>query len=147
MFDSAWLVFKFLFSLALAAIASALLLTATDLAVDPSPIGIAALVLFFAALPWVDITRRSRALALVLFVLGLVMAIISGSRALGYAKFPQACGGRRSTLCEFENALFEIGGGLLAAVPVGLVAVLLLFVSIRMLMRTARSSRGYDFDG
>lgn len=147
MLDSAWLVFKFLFSLALGAVALVLLLTPPNLAVDPSFIGIAALLLFFAALPWVDLTRRSRELGLVLFVIGLGMALFSGRTALGYATFPRTCGGRRSTLCEFENALFEIGGGWLAAVPGGLFAAVLLVVSIRMLMRTARSRRGYDFDG
>jgi hypothetical protein len=135
MFDRAWLVFKLLFSAALVAAPVAFFVAAPRALAEPAFIGISAVLLFFAALPWVNFTAPNRSLALAGIVFSLGMAFLAGRTAFGFALFPRHCTGRRSVYCEFENLLFAAGGEYLAAAPFALFAAFLFAGSIRMLNR------------
>jgi hypothetical protein len=141
MLARAWLVFKLLFSTALVAIPIALVGTAPRAIDKPVFIGISALLLFLAALPWVKFERPNRALALAGIFLSLGIAILAARTAFGFVEFPRQCTGRRAALCEVENLLFSAGGEYLAATPFGVLAAFLLVGSLRMLNRAPRSKR------
>jgi len=138
MFNRAWFAFKLMFSIALVAAPIVLFSLAPRVVTDPVFIGIAALLLFFAALPWVNFERPNRALALAGMVFSFGIALLAARTAFGFEHLPRHCSGR-VVLCEFENILFFVGGEYLAAAPFGLMAAFLLVGSLRMLRR-ARST-------
>ena len=135
MVDRVWLAFKLLLSFVLVAAPLALFVVAPRARADPVFIGISAMLLFFAALPWVSFTTPNRGLGLSGIMFSLGVAFFAGRNAFGYVPFPHQCTGRRVAFCEFENLLFAAGGKYLAAAPLAIIAVLLLAVGIRMIDR------------
>lgn len=131
-----WTAFKLALSLALVAAPCAFLLAAPAAWGDPLFIGVAALLLFFAALPWVKFERGGRSVALAGIVFALGIAFAAWQVATRQAGYPQSCRGRRALFCEIENLLYAIGGPLLAAMPYALMASALLLLCIRALVRS-----------
>lgn len=136
MFNRAWVAFKVFLSLGLVAAPIALLVAAPHAAMEPLFIGIASMLLFFAALPWVDFSSPNRAVGLAGIVFSIWMALLGVRSAMGYVEFPQPCTGRGRVFCEFENLLFQLGGEYLAAAPFGLLALVLFRLSIRRVRGT-----------
>jgi hypothetical protein len=141
MLSHLWTAFKLLLSLALVAAPTALFVAAPSALQDPAFIGVAALLVFFAALPWVSFAEPNRALALsgvvASFGLGFIAVHIAS------AEFPRHCSGRRRLFCELENLLFSVGGENLAAAPWAAAAALL-FIGSTVLLRRLRHSWPHD---
>lgn len=139
MFNRMWLAFKLLLSATLVAAPIALLVVAPQALNDPVFIGISAVLLFFAALPWVNFTAPNRGLALAGVVFSIGVLFVAGRAVFGLVQFPRQCSGRGVVLCEFENLLFAAGGEYLAAAPLALLAAFLFVGSVRMLAHTSRA--------
>jgi hypothetical protein len=133
-----WFGFKFLLSSTLVAAAVALLYATSRLRLEPMAIGIASVLLFFAAWPWVDHTAPNRALGLVGIMISFGIAFIAMRHLADETTFPLLCTGRRALLCHVDNLLHAMGGKLLAALPYALCALLLLGYSVRSLIRSHR---------
>lgn len=131
-----WLGFKFLLSSTLVAAAVALLYATGWFRLEPMAIGIASVLLFFAAWPWVDHTAPNRALGLVGVMLSFGLGFLAISRLADGLTFPLLCTGRRSLLCHTDNLLHAMGGKLLVALPYALLALLLLGYSVRAVFRS-----------
>ncbi len=138
MFNQLWLAFKLLLSTTLVAAPITLLVVAPQALSDPVFIGISAMLLFFAALPWLNFTAPNRGLALAGIVFSLGASFLAARTALGSVQFPRQCSGRGVVYCEIENLLFAVGGEYLAAAPFALFAALLFAGSIRMLTNANR---------
>lgn len=99
---------------------------------------------FFAALPWVNLQRPSRALGLVAVVFGVVVLLLAVRQMLQPEDFPQDCSSRRRAfLCHVENGLFEVGGAVLAALPYALAGLALLLIGVRLVWRLRRQPGGH----
>jgi hypothetical protein len=106
--------------------------------------GIMGGLVFFAALPWVNFQRPSRALGLVIVVFGLMTLLLAGRIMLHPEVFPQDCSSRRrGVLCIVENGLFEVGGALLAGLPYALAGLALLLIGARLVWRLRRQPGGH----
>jgi hypothetical protein len=106
--------------------------------------GIMGGLVFFAALPWVNFQRPSRALGLVVVVFGLMTLLLAVSQMLQPEDFPQDCSSRRrGVLCHVENGLFEVGGAVLAALPYALAGLALLVIGVRLVWRLRRQPGGH----
>ena len=139
MLDRLWIAFKLIFSAVLVAAPIAFFVAAPRALKEPAFIGVAALMLFFAALPWVNFTGPSRGLALAGVFSSVGMTFIAGQTAFGFVQFPRPCSGRSVVFCESQNLLFAVGGEQLAAAPFALVAAFLFAGSFRMLTRVGRT--------
>ena len=101
---------------------------------------------FFAALPWVNVQRSSRALGLVGVALGLVVLSLAVSEGLSPERFPLECSSRRrGVFCHFQNLLFDLGGSVLAAAPFGLLGLLLLLFGVRLAWKLRRQAGGHSW--
>ena len=136
-----WRVFKLLLSAALAALAGLFLYLFATLGFPAFLLGAASALLFFAAWPWVQHDRPNRALSLVIVVFAIMFAISALHVASGGASLPQQCTGRRTLYCEFENALFAVGGNLLAASPFALCSAVAFAIGLGSLRRLRNQSR------
>jgi len=134
MFERIWIGFKLLLSISLIAAPCALLLAAPQALTDPIFIGLAAFLVFFAALPWVNFAKPGRSLGLAGIFFGIGIAVLSIQTAAGAVSLPRACGGRYSFLCELENLLLLLGGELLAATPLAICALVMFAVSVRLVL-------------
>ncbi|MDB5898688.1 MAG: hypothetical protein JWP41_2290 [Ramlibacter sp.] len=141
MFNRAWVIFKLLLSVALVAIPIALFVAAPRALLEPAFVGLSAMLVFFAAILWVDFTRPNRALGLAAIVISIGIALLGARTALGYVQFPQPCSGRGRLFCEIENLLFLIGGEFLAAAPFGVLAVCTFALGVRVVGRAGRAGR------
>ena len=139
MLNRIWISFKIVLSITLVAAPISLLALAPQALADPVFMGISAVLIFFAALPWVKFTVPNRGLALAGIVFSIGVLLLAGQTAFGSVQLPRQCTGRRTLLCEFENLLFAAGGEYLAAAPFAIFAVILFGGSIRMLAHSSRS--------
>ena len=104
-------------------------------AFDPALLGVASVLLFFAAWPWVDHMRPSRALSLVGLVFSLGAGFVASRTLVGDLAYPRACHGRGRSFCELENLLYELGGPSLAAAPMAAFSLVFFVISCRALIR------------
>lgn len=135
MFQRVWFAFKLLLSAALVAAPIVFFVAAPRAIFDPAFVAVSAVMLFFAALPWVDFAAPNRAFALAGMVFSMGMAFLAGQTAFGSVQFPRLCTGRRAAFCEMENMLFLVGGKYLAAMPFAVLAGLIFVGSAGMLLR------------
>ena len=133
MFNHLWFAFKLLFSVTLVVAPISLLVAAPHAMTDPVFIGISSILLFFAALPWVNFTTPNRALGLVGIIFSFCIAFLAVQM-----EFPRSCTGHRVLFCEFENLLFLVGGKFLAAAPFAALAAFVFVGSMRILIRANR---------
>ena len=106
--------------------------------------GIMGGLVFFAALPWVNFQRPSRALGLVFVVFGSMTLLLAVRQMLQPEDFPQDCSSRRRVvMCHVENGLFEMGGAVLAALPYALAGMALLMIGVRLVWRLRRQPGGH----
>jgi hypothetical protein len=94
----------------------------------------AGVLVFLAALPWVNLQRPSRGLGLagIMFSFGLFLV---ASRPFTKAnEYPLDCV-RRRIWCEVENLLFLLGGPPLASLPFAVLGIGLLAFSLRAVWR------------
>ena len=126
-----WRVFKLLLSGLLVAAAFAVSIGARD----PSGWGVAGVLLFMAAAPWVVHERPSRSLALAVVVFALGLCAVGVSTFTGTRQFPQDCSGRRRFFCELENLLYLAAGRPATAMPWFLLAAFALLVAWRLYLR------------
>ena len=106
--------------------------------------GIMGGLVFFAALPWVNFQRPSRALGLVFVVFGSMTLLLAVRQMLQPEDFPQDCSSRRRVaMCHVENGLFELGGAVLAALPYALAGLALLMIGVRLVWRLRRQPGGH----
>lgn len=139
MLEKLWFGFKFLLSAMLVAGPLTLFTLMPHALAQPFLLGIAAGLLFIAALPWVDFTSPNRALGLASFVFALGLGLLAWQDAFGTAaSWPKSCGGRGSLICELRNLLWLIGGPVLAALPWAMLSLLLLWAGLRLVKRTGR---------
>jgi hypothetical protein len=132
-----WIAFKFCFSLVLVLLTWLLSTTAfRGPEVDWRGLGFLGVLLFLAALPWVDFTRPSRALALVVVVFALGAGNVARGYLRGASQLPHDCSRRRWLLCELENQLFLFGGAPAVAALWFLAAALLLYCAYLLFTRT-----------
>ncbi|MCV2362972.1 hypothetical protein LNV23_05835 [Paucibacter sp. DJ1R-11] len=112
-----------------------MLLAAPQALTDPIFIGLSSLLVFFAALPWVNFALPGRSLGLagVFFAIGI--AALGIQTAAGAVSLQHACGRRYSVLCELDKLLFLLGGELLAATPFATCALFLLAGSVRLVLQ------------
>jgi hypothetical protein len=136
-----WLLFKFLFSVGLVALAGLFIYQTVGSEFQASSIGAASVLLFFAAWPWVDHERPNRSLSLARIVLSLLFGVMALNTATGGYRFPRLCDTRRGLLCELENFLYALGGNTLAAAPYAAFAIFLFLISFSSLMRLWRQRR------
>jgi hypothetical protein len=141
MFNRAWVAFKILLSLGLVAAPIVLLVAAPNAVMEPLFIGISSMLLFFAAVLWLDFSTPNRAVGLAGIVFSIWIGLLAARSALGYVEFPRPCTGRGRIFCEIENLLFQVGGEYLAAAPFGLLALVILRLSVRTVCRTLGSHR------
>ena len=135
MSDLAFFAFKLLMSASLVGEAFGLFVSTPGAINDPVFIGISALLLFFAALPWVNLAAPNRGVGLTGVFISLGVAIFAARAAFGFVQFPRHCTGSGVVFCELENLLFATGGEYLAASPLALLAAVLFAGSIRILAR------------
>ena len=136
-----WLVFKALLSCLLIAAIIGLAISAPHAQSDPALIGISALLLLFAALPWVNFQTPNRSLGLVCMLFSGGVSYIAFQTATGAVSFPRSCHGRRILTCQLENQLHEVGGPLLASAPFAIFALLAFLFSIRILLHARGRNR------
>lgn len=94
--------------------------------------------MFLAALPWVAPERISRALGLISIFMSIPFAFIAGSMVTGGTQFPRACAGRSVAFCELINELHALGGPWLAALPMIVVAAVVLGGGIVIIVRAGQ---------
>lgn len=133
-----WRAFKFLFSAGLLALAGFFVYLLFVSGFQAMPMAIASVLLFFAAWPWVNHERPNRSLSLVGIVFSLMFAVVAVNIATGGTQFPKLCNGRRVLFCELENALYSLGGNLLAATPFAALAVFFFAISFISIVRFQR---------
>ncbi len=88
--------------------------------------GFIAVLIFFAAAPWVDYTKPSRALGLTGIVFSFGVTFVAVSVLTGITPYPRECSGRGTLLCELLNLLYTLGGRPAAAAPWFLAAIAVL---------------------
>lgn len=140
MHDRLWFGLKALLSALLLLGASILALFVWRVPGQFAFLGLAAVFLLFAALPWVDFTRPNRALGLVLILFALGMGLLAWQDAHEVAAWPKSCSGRGSAICGLKNLLWMAGGPVLAALPWALLAAVLLVAGARVLRRAGRGA-------
>ena len=136
----AWIAFKLLLSATLVGAPIALFYAAPEALVKPEFIGISAVLLFFAALPWVSFEAPNRSLGLSCLVFSIGVGFVAFQTAFGSISFPRPCTNRRALLCEVENLLFNVGGKTLAALPFALLAALMLVAGVVIIARSRRGT-------
>ena len=104
-------------------------------------IGLAAFLILMAALPWVDPTKSSRALNLVLLAGAAGAGAAFFHMAADNINMPRQCSGRGIVLCHLENHLYDLGGPYLAAAPMGLAALGIFWAGCVMWKKNRRLSR------
>lgn len=139
-----WKLFKGVLSAVLVAIAAVFLWIAATRRFDPWVLGIASLLLFTAAMPWVNILKPSRALGLVGIMLSLLVLGIAVTNILTPERFPLNCSARRS-FCYVENLLYEVGGSMFAAAPFLLLGTFMLLASLRLTLKQLRIPGGHSW--
>lgn len=138
---AAWVIFKFVLSVCLVYGAALLLWTSKDLLNHPGPLGLAAFLLFLATLPWVVPGRNKRGVGFLSVFMSIAFAFIAGNIVTGGVQFPQVCKGRTAAMCESTNGLHALGGPWLAALPMILIAAVLLGGGILIVVRGDRPVR------
>ena len=136
-----WLLFKALLSCLLIAVIIGLAISAPHGQPDPSLIGISAILLLFAALPWVNFQTPNRSLGLVCMLFASGVGYIAFRTATGAVSFPRPCQSRRALTCQLENQLHDLGGPLLASAPFAILALLAVLFSIRILLHARTRNR------
>jgi hypothetical protein len=128
-----WVAFKVLLSTVLLAVVSLLVFMFTRKTEDFSLLGMAAVFFFMVALLWVNLKPTSRELGLVGVVLSFGFLFLGSQVFTGAREYPSVCTGKR-LWCEFENALYALGGPVLAAAPFLLVGIVVLYISARFVL-------------
>lgn len=125
-----WVAFKVLLSIVLLAVVGLMLFMFTRKTEDTLLLSVAAVFLFMVALLWVNL-KPSRELGLVGVVLSFGFLLLGLQVFTGAHQYPRVCTGKR-LWCEFENALYALGGPALAAVPFVLLGAVMLYLSARL---------------
>lgn len=129
-----WVAFKVALSIVLLAVMCLLLFMFTRKTEDFTPLGLAAIFLFMAALLWANLKPTSRELGLVGVVFSFGLLFVGAETFSGARAYPRACTGKR-LWCEFENALYFLGGAPLAAAPFLLLGLVVLYISARFVVQ------------
>jgi hypothetical protein len=103
--------------------------------IEATPLVLASVFLFLAAVPWMKFDGPSRGLGLVGVMLAFDLLFIASYPFTHPDKFPVTCKGKGQLSCEVVNLLFSLGGPTLAALPYGVPGLGLLAVSLIMVWR------------
>lgn len=138
---AAWVIFKSVLSLGLVSVATWLIWNSEDRLHLPGSLGIAACLLVLAALPWLAGKRTYRGVGLLSVFMSIMFAFAAGSIVTGGLRPPPVCAGRSAAICEISKGLQALGGPWLSALPVILIAAVLLGGGILVVVRGDRPVR------
>lgn len=132
-----WITFKVFLSAFILLVAGIISVTSFRTPIHWEDFGFIGLLVFFAAVFWIDYSKPSRAVGLVGIVIAIGLTLMARETAAGRIKYPTQCtfDVRDWPICHIGNGLYAIGGPYAVAAAWLILALLVFYVSCRTFTR------------